>query len=91
MKVTDIRVQRIKAPRGPLKAFVTVILDGELALHDFRVLQNERGAFVGMPVRRTSQGQYVEVVQPVTGEMLRLLQTSILRAWEDECARPDMK
>ena len=89
MQITEIRIHLLKKPEGKVRAFASVVFDGQLAIHDFRVIEGARGRFVSMPSRKDTAGAYRETVQPVNAEMDRLLQTRILRAFEDELARPE--
>lgn len=89
MKITEIRIFRLKTPQGQTRAFAEVTFDGELAIRDFKVIETHRGLFVSMPARRSPDGQYHDLVIPVTGELREQIQASVLRAYEDEIARPD--
>lgn len=89
MQITDVRITLLKKPEGKVRAFASVVFDGQLAIHDFRVIEGARGRFVSMPARKDAAGGFRETVQPVNAEMDRMLQTVILRAFEDELARPE--
>ena len=88
MNITDIRIVRLKTPQGQTRAFAEVTFDGELAIRDFKVIETPRGLFVSMPARRAPDGRFHDLVIPVTGELRERIQTSVLRAYEDELARP---
>lgn len=88
MNITAIRIIRLKEPKGQTRAFAEVVFDGELALRDFRVIQTPRGLFVGMPARRAPDGTFHDLAIPITTEFREYLQAQILRAYEDEAARP---
>lgn len=90
MNITEIRIIRLKTPQGQTRAFAEVVFDGELAIRDFKVVETPRGLFVSMPARRSQDGRFLDLVIPVTGEFRERLQSQILRAYEDELARPGL-
>lgn len=88
MKITEVRIHRMPSGRGALRAFASITLDEALVIHDFRVLENDRGLFVGMPCRKTKQGDWQDIVFAISTPLADDLQQTILRAYRDEAARP---
>ncbi|RCK78661.1 MAG: Protein of unknown function identified by role in sporulation (SpoVG) [Candidatus Ozemobacter sibiricus] len=88
MKVTDVRIHRVPPGRGPVRAFATITLDDELVIHDFRVVESARGLFVGMPCRKTKQGEWQDIVFAISTPLADHLRETILRAYHDEMAHP---
>ncbi len=68
--------------KGPTLANITVDLGGEYAIKGLRVVQGRDGPFVAMPQRRTSKGEYQDVVFPVTKEARERLVDTVLDAYE---------
>ncbi|MBF0500888.1 MAG: septation protein SpoVG family protein [Candidatus Riflebacteria bacterium] len=89
MKITDIRIHLIRQPTSKLRAFASITIDDMLAIHDFRVIAGNRGLFVSVPSKKTQQGDFRDIVVPITSEADHLLCSQILRAYEDELARPE--
>lgn len=80
MQITDVRVSKVNV-EGKLKAYCSVVFDRVLAVHDLRVVEGVNGIFVAMPRRKTSQGQYTDVVHPVNTELRSRMQQAILDAY----------
>jgi len=91
MKITEIRIHCISQGESKLRAFATVTFDDALVVHDFRVIDGSRGLFVGMPCRKTKQGEWQDIVFPIATPLADQLRESILRAYQDEMARPGVK
>ncbi|GAB4277382.1 MAG: septation regulator SpoVG [Candidatus Rifleibacteriota bacterium] len=89
MNITDIRIQRIRNPKGKLLGFAEIILDGKLVIKDFQIFTSNRGLFVGMPSRKMPDGSWREMVFSIDTELSETLKNSILRAFEDEANRPE--
>ncbi|BDG62008.1 SpoVG family protein [Caldinitratiruptor microaerophilus] len=86
MQVTGVRVRPL-AREGATKAFCTIFLDGELAIHDIRVVEGKNGLFVSMPSRRLDTGGYRDVAHPITSSMREAIQERVLEAYRESCAR----
>lgn len=55
MKITEVRVKLPNSDydeKDKLLAFVSVVFDGELALHDIKIINGYNGVFVAMPDRK---------------------------------------
>lgn len=90
MQITEVRISPYKSGTDSyLKAFATLVFDNSLVVEGFKILKTPRGIFVAMPSRKTSSGDYRDVVYSITTELNDTIQKSILRAWEDELARPE--
>ena len=68
--------------KGPTLANITVDLGGEYAIKGLRVVQGKSGPFVAMPQRKDSNGEYQDVVFPVTKEARERLVDTVLDAYE---------
>ena len=72
-----VRVYPSKTEGNPL-AYASVTLGGCFAVKGIRVMDSEKGAFVAMPDRKDSKGEYHEVCFPTTAEMREALNTAVM-------------
>ena len=49
MQITDVRVRKVVAKEGKLKAVLTITIDNELVVHDIKVIDREKGLIVIKP------------------------------------------
>ena len=56
MQITDVRVRKI-AKEGKMKAIVSITLDYEFVVHDIKVIEGEKGLFIAMPSKKTTDGE----------------------------------
>ena len=86
MVITDIKVRKLFED-GPMKAIVSVTFDGQLALHDIKVINVRDKHFIVMPSRKNPDGTYRDIVHPINAEFRAELEESVLRAYDEEVAR----
>lgn len=86
MVITDIKVRKLFED-GPMKAIVSVTFDGQLALHDIKVISVREKNFIVMPSRKNPDGTYRDIVHPINAEFRASLEEAVIRAYEEEAAR----
>ena len=81
MKITDVRMRKV-AKEGKLKAIVSITLDDEFAVHDIKIIEGDRGLFIAMPSRKSSDGEYRDIAHPINTQTRDRLQKIVLDAYE---------
>ena len=81
MTITDVRVRKI-AKEGKMKAIVSMTLDDTFVVHDIKVIEGEKGLFIAMPSRKTTDGEYRDIAHPINSETRQQMQDVILREYE---------
>ena len=51
MQITDVKIRKV-FEEGPMKAIVSVTFDGQLAVHDIKVIYARDRYFIVMPSRK---------------------------------------
>ena len=80
MKITDVRIRKI-AKEGKMKAIVSITLDDEFVVHDIKVIEGEKGLFIAMPSRKTSNGEYRDIAHPINSQTREQIQDIILKEY----------
>jgi stage V sporulation protein G len=80
MKITDVRIRKI-AKDGKMKAIVSITLDDEFVVHDIKVIEGEKGLFIAMPSRKTSNGEYRDIAHPINSQTREQIQDIILKEY----------
>ncbi|MDR1065846.1 MAG: septation regulator SpoVG [Clostridiales bacterium] len=83
MEITDIRIRKI-AKNSKLKAAVSITFDDEFAVHDIKVIEGEKGVFVAMPSRKSTDGGYRDIAHPINTLVREKIQKAILQRYESE-------
>lgn len=78
----DVTVRPIE-PKGNLVGFASVCFGSSFVVDDFKVLQSEKGLFVGMPSKpdKTSRTGYRDTAKPITAEFRTALTGAVVTAY----------
>ncbi|MBP3197460.1 MAG: septation regulator SpoVG [Butyrivibrio sp.] len=88
MKITDVRVRKV-TKQGKMRAVVSVTFDNEFVVHDIKVIEGERGLFIAMPSKKSSDGEYRDIAHPINSDMRGVLQSTILEAYDKAADEPE--
>ena len=88
MKITDVRIRKI-AVEGKMKAIVSITLDDEFVVHDIKVIEGEKGLFIAMPSRKTSNGEYRDIAHPINSQTREQIQDIILKEYQQALTEED--
>ena len=83
MQITDIKVRKIFED-GPMKAIVSVTFDGQLAVHDIKVINARDKFFIVMPSRKNPDETYRDIVHPINAQFRSVLEEAVIAAYEAE-------
>ena len=81
MNITDIRVRRINK-EGKMKAVVSITFDSEIVVHDIKVIEGDKGLFIAMPSRKTSKGDFRDIVHPINSSSRQRIQNAVLDEYQ---------
>ena len=88
MHITDIKIRRL-LHEGRLRAVVSVTVDGELAIHDIKVIEGPERLFVAMPSRREVNGVFRDIAHPINSGTRDKIQQIILEHYENALAEAE--
>ena len=81
MQITDIKVRKL-FEEGPMKAIVSVTFDGQLAVHDIKVINARDKFFIVMPSRKNPDETYRDIVHPINAQFRGMLEESVIAAYD---------
>lgn len=82
MNITDVRVRKV-AKDSKMKAVVSITIDDVFVVHDIKVIEGEKGLFIAMPSRKSTDGEYRDIAHPINSETREVLQNLILKAYNE--------
>ena len=82
MEITDVKVRKL-FDEGPMKAIVSLTFDGQLAMHDIKVIQTRDKMFIVMPSRKNPDDTYRDIVHPINAEFRAKLESAVLAAYDE--------
>ena len=88
MQITDVKVRKLFND-GPMKAIVSVTFDGQLAVHDIKVINARDKFFIVMPSRKNPDESYRDIVHPINAQFRATLEETVIAAYHEEYARAE--
>jgi stage V sporulation protein G len=80
MQITDVKVRKL-FDEGPMKAIVSVTFDGQLAVHDIKVINARDKYFIVMPSRKNPDDTYRDIVHPINSHFRAALEKAVIEAY----------
>ena len=80
MQITDVKVRKL-FDEGPMKAVVSVTFDGQLAVHDIKVINARDRFFIVMPSRKNPDETYRDIVHPINAQFRAELESAVIDAY----------
>ena len=82
MQITDVRIRKVMK-ESKMKAVVSITLDDEFVVHDIKIIEGEKGLFIAMPSRKSSDGEYRDIAHPINSSTREYIQQLILSKYEE--------
>ena len=84
MTITEVKIRRL-CREEHLKAIASITIDGELAVHEIKVIQGQERLFAAMPSQRNESGDraYRDIVHPISSEARKKIEQAVLAAYQD--------
>ena len=82
MNITDVRIRKVN-DEGKMKAIVSITFDDEFVVHDIKIIEGEKGLFIAMPSRKTTDGEYRDIAHPINSETREVIQKLILDKYHE--------
>ena len=85
MKITDVKIRKL-FDEGPMRAIASVTFDGQLAVHDIKVINARDKFFIVMPSRKNPDETFRDIVHPINAEFRRSLEEAVIAAYNEALA-----
>ena len=84
-EVLNVRVDRLTRLEngGKLKAFCDLLFGDLFLVKGFRIVEGEKGTFIGMPQQQSKQGKWFNMFTPATKEISEYLKEIVLDAYKE--------
>ena len=77
---------------SPVKAYATIVLNNNIAIHGFRIIDigtdDNDAMFVAMPSNRNSDGKYYDMAFPTRSEVKEDIINSVIKNYGDNSSSP---
>ena len=85
-EVLNVKIKRLAMVDNgsKIKAFCDLLFEGLFLIKGFRVVESEKGAFIGMPQQQSKNGKWYDVFVPGTPEIREYITEVIMQAYKGE-------
>ena len=80
MQITDVKVRKL-FDEGPMRAIVSATFDGQLAVHDIKIINAREKYFIVMPSRKNPDETFRDIVHPINAGFRAALEGAVLEAY----------
>ena len=90
----DIKVSSITLldrEESKTRAMATLVVNDEFAIHGIRVIEGKNGEFVQMPQKRDNNGNYNDIIYPVTAELREQINNAVLERYKNPISIDDLQ
>ncbi len=87
VKISDVRVRLVQKEDSKLKAVASITIDECFVVHDIKIIEGQEGYFIAMPSRKTSEGEYKDIVHPINTETREQIIKLVIDAFDAEKAK----
>lgn len=88
MQISDIKIRKVFHD-GPMKAIASVTFDGQLAVHDVKIINARDKFFIVMPSRKNPDDSYRDIVHPINAQFRSMLENALIEAYEVALAQEE--
>jgi stage V sporulation protein G len=85
MEITDVKV--IPVDDEKLKAFVSIVFDGDFVVTDIKIINGPKGLFVSMPSKKRKDGTFKDIAHPLNNKMRQYLEEKVLGVYRQQLAQ----
>ena len=82
MEITDVKV--IPVDDEKLKAFVSIVFDGDFVVTDIKIIHGPKGLFVSMPSKKRKDGTFKDIAHPLNNKMRQYLEEKVLSVYRQQ-------
>ena len=82
MEITDVKV--IPVDDEKLKAFVSIVFDGDFVVTDIKIINGPKGLFVSMPSKKRKDGTFKDIAHPLNNKMRQYLEEKVLSVYRQQ-------
>ncbi len=80
--ITEVRVFP-KDNLGKTLGFANITLMDKFVVKNLRIVQGEKGIFIGMPSNKRKNGEFIDLFFPITQEARDLITSAIINKYEE--------
>lgn len=81
IEITEVRIKKLESTNR-VKGIASITINNCFVVNDIKILENQNELFIGMPSRRTPNGEFKDIAHPINAETRKVIQNAILKEYE---------
>lgn len=81
MKITDVKIRK-SDKNNAIKGTATIVIDECFVVNEIKIIESKNGLFIAMPSKKNLNGEFKDIVHPITTEARDKIQRAILEKYE---------
>jgi stage V sporulation protein G len=81
MEITEVKVYPAKDD-SKLKAYATIVFDGDFIVRNLKIIEGEKGLFVSMPSYRMKDGSFRDIVHPLNAKTRSMIESAVISEYK---------
>lgn len=81
IEITEVRIKKLESTNR-VKGIASITINNCFVVNDIKILENQNELFIGMPSRRTPNGEFKDIAHPINVETRKVIQNAILKEYE---------
>ncbi len=82
LEISEIQILKTEEKEAKVKGIASVLVNNAFAIHGIRIIVGKNGLFIAMPSRKTSTGEYRDIVHPINKEARKIMEDAILEEYK---------
>jgi stage V sporulation protein G len=89
IRITEVRIHLLEDSQSKLKAYANITFDDCFVIHGIKVIEGDRGLFIGMPRRKKQDGPHRISRTPINKETREFIEARIIEAYHHAMENPE--
>ena len=81
MEITSVKITKVEGNMR-VKGVASITIDNCFVVHNIKIIESQKGLFIGMPSVRTVDGTFKDIAHPINSEARDKIQKAILEEYE---------
>lgn len=81
LEITNVKITKANT-NNRVKGIASITIDNSFVINDIKIIEGQKGLFIGMPNRRTPNGEFKDIAHPINAEARELIQKAIINEYE---------
>lgn len=90
IEITEVNIKPLNNEHSKVIGLASIVIGGCFEVHDFRIVNADKGRFIGMPSKKAKNGEgFMDLAHPLNVDTREYLTKMILEAYDEKVNAKD--